>query len=348
MRLSVLDVMPTGGGLTAVEALPRAASLAQHVDTLGYHRLWFAEHHGMALIASSVPEILIAHVAPLTQHLRIGAGGVMLPNHAPLRVVEQYRTLHALHPGRIDLGIGRAAGTDSLTSAALSGRSGTDFGQLLAETLAFEEGTFPGEHPFRTIRVTPSGVTLPPIWILGSSGGSAGIAGQLGTGYAFAAHFSPVEPGPAVARYRATFEPSEAFPQPQVLIATSVVCAGDGDTARAHCVILAHAMQELLTGTPVPLPSLGEARRCTWSEAELRMRMGPVGPQMIFGSSDHVTTQLQSLADRVQADELMIMTVVHDHEARLASYRMLAESFALDSPHSVRRRLSAPSSDGMS
>lgn len=332
MRLSVLDVMPTGGGLTATEALPRAASLAQHVDALGYHRLWFAEHHGMALIASSVPEILIAHVAPLTRRLRLGAGGVMLPNHAPLRVVQQYRTLHALHPGRIDLGIGRAAGTDPLTSAALSGRSGTDFGQLLAEVLAFDQGGFPGDHPFHRIRVTPSDVALPPIWMLGSSGGSAGIAGQLGTGYAFAAHFSPMAPGPAVDRYRATFEPSATFPEPQVLIATSVVCAEDAADARAHCVILAHAMQEMLTGSPVPMPSLEEARRCTWSEAELRMRMGPVGPQMIYGAPDHVAAELRAVAGAVDADELMVMTVVHDHDARLGSYGLLAEAFGLERP----------------
>ena len=335
MRLSVLDVMPTGGGLSAMEALPRAASLAQHVDQLGYHRLWFAEHHGMGLIASSVPELLIAHVAPLTQHLRIGSGGVMLPNHAPLRVVEQYRTLHALHPGRIALGIGRAAGTDPLTSAALSGRRGADFGQLLAEMLAFAGGTFPEDHPFARILVTPADVALPPLWMLGSSGGSAGVAGQLGTGYAFASHFSAVDPGPAVARYREAFTPSAAFPVPQVIVAASVVCAETHEEARAHCVILAHAMQEMLTGVASPMPSLEEARSCTWSEHELRLRMGPVGPQMVYGTPRTVAAQLRDLAGSVEADELMIMTVVHDHEARLASYRLLAEAFGLERPSDV-------------
>jgi len=332
MRLSVLDVMPTGGGLTAAEALPRSAELARHVDSLGYHRLWFAEHHGMGLIASSVPELMIAHVAPLTRHLRVGSGGVMLPNHAPLRVVEQYRTLNALHPGRVDLGIGRAAGTDPLTSAALSGRAQTDFGQLLAELFAFADGAFPREHPFRQIRVTPADIALPPMWMLGSSGGSAGIAGQLGTGYAFASHFSDIDPGPAISKYRERFEPSAHFASPEVILAQSVICHADATDARAHCVRLAHAMEEMLTGRPAAVPSLDEARRCTWSEAELRARLGPVGPQMIYGAPDTVVPELERRAERVGADEVMVMTVVQDHDARLGSYTLLAEALGIPSP----------------
>lgn len=328
MRLSVLDVMPTGGGLTAAEALPRSADLARHVDGIGYHRLWFAEHHGMGLIASSVPELMIAHVAPLTRNLRVGSGGVMLPNHSPLRVVEQYRTLAALHPGRIDLGIGRAAGTDPVTWSALSGGRAPDFDQRLAELLAFSEGAFPGEHPYRQIKVTPAGIDLPPMWMLGSSGGSADIAGRLGTGYAFASHFSDVDPAPAVQRYRETFEPSAHFPAPEVILALSVICHEDPVEARAHCVQLAVAMQEMHTGRPAALPTLEEARRCDWSEGELRARLGPVGPQMIFGAPDTVLPELARLAARVDADELMIMTVMHDHDARLGSYSRIAEGLA--------------------
>jgi len=332
MRLSVLDVMPTGGGLTAAEALPRSAELACHVDGLGYHRLWFAEHHGMTLIASSVPELMIAHIAPLTRHLRIGAGGVMLPNHSPLRVVEQYRTLAALHPGRIDLGIGRAAGTDPLTSAALSGGHRSDFDNLLAELLAFAAGAFPSAHPYHRIKVTPADIDLPPLWMLGSSGGSAGAAGRLGAGYAFASHFSTTGPGPAVAEYRSTFQPSAHFAAPEVILALSVICHEDASEARAHCVQLAVAMQEMVTGRAVALPTLDEARRCDWSDGELRARLGPIGPQMIHGGPDTVIPELERLAANVDADELMIMTVVHDQDARLQSYSLLAEGLGVPPP----------------
>src|SRR5882724_5970871 len=191
LPLSILDLAPVPEGTPAPEALQRIVDLAKLGDDRGYTRLWYAEHHGLPSIASSSPEVLIATAAASTHRIRVGSGGVMLPNHVPLRVVETYRTLNGLHPGRIDLGIGRAGGSDGRTLAALRSVDGNYFPQELAELLAFEQGGFPPDHPFAPIRVVPENVALPPLFILGSSGASAAAAGELGAGYSFAAHFSP-------------------------------------------------------------------------------------------------------------------------------------------------------------
>src|SRR5690606_40714496 len=185
--------------------------LARLGDELGFTRVWYAEHHGMPSIASSSPEVLIATAAAATSRIRVGSGGVMLPNHVPLRVVETYRTLNGLNPGRIDLGIGRAGGTDGRALRALRSVGGEYFAQELAELLAFEEGNFAPDHPFNAVRVAPEAVALPPIWLLGSSGASAQAAGQLGVGYSFAAHFSQTPAAPAFAAYRDAFTPTEAL-----------------------------------------------------------------------------------------------------------------------------------------
>jgi len=192
--LSVLDLAPVRAGLTSTDALHEAVDLARHTERLGYHRYWFAEHHGMASIASSAPEILIEHIASATSRLRVGSGGIMLPNHTPLRVAEAFHTLAALHPGRIDLGLGRAPGTDPATSRALRPFDGEQFPDLVRELLALSRRTFPADHPFASVHVVPSDVPLPPIWVLGSSGAMAAFAGSLGLGYSFARHFSPNPP----------------------------------------------------------------------------------------------------------------------------------------------------------
>lgn len=337
-RFSVLDVLPTSDEVSPTESLRRAGALARHVDQLGYHRLWFAEHHGMRTIASAVPELLIAHVAPMTTHIRVGAGGVMLPNHSPLRVVEQYRTLHALHPGRIDLGIGRAAGTDPLTSHALAAHPEADFSQLFDELQAFATESFPKKHPFRKIRVTPQGVALPPIWMLGSSGGSASLAGEIGAGYAFAGHFSPIPAGPAVRMYKESFQPSAHFPTPEVMIAVSVICAEDAALAKAFAHILAASVQEMFTGVRAPIPTVEEALSIDMPERDIRRSMGPLGQQIIFGDPSRVKVAIEEAVEAAEADEVMVMTIIHDHEARLASYSLLADMFGVQpaiktSPH---------------
>lgn len=210
--LSVLDLAPISEGTSTADALAETVKLAQHVEKSGYTRLWFAEHHGMPSIGSVSPEVLIASAAAHTTTLRLGSGGIMLLNHPPLRIVEAFRTLEALYPGRIDLGLGRAPGGDGYAMRALRTGGGEEFSHYLAELLAFEEGTFPADHPLAHVNVAPGGVALPPQWMLGSSGGSADAAGQLGMGYAFAAHFSPAPGKPAIDAYRKAFQPSAAFP----------------------------------------------------------------------------------------------------------------------------------------
>ena len=327
VKLSILDVLPVLSGSTASDALGRAADLARLADRRGYQRLWFAEHHGMGGIASSAPELLIAHVAPLTERIRVGAGGVMLPNHTPLQVVERYRTLEALHPGRIDLGIGRAAGTDPLTAQALRSVSGEHVGSLIAELLAFSQGEFPENHPFGRIGVTPGGVALPPVWMLGSSGGSARLAGQIGAGYAFAGHFSATPAAPAIDAYRAAFRPSPDFPEPRAILALSVICAESTAEARELASSVELLFQRMRTGETGPVPSPAEARAAGWSPGAAPT--GPMAELLIAGTPDRVRERIESAARDAGADEVMAMTIVHDPAARLRSYELLAEAFQL-------------------
>lgn len=327
MELAVLDVLPIGSGMTAVGALGGAITLAQHADRLGYRRLWYAEHHGMANIASTSPELMIAHVAPVTVRIRLGAGGVMLPNHAPLRVVEQYRTLEALHPGRIDLGIGRAAGTDPLTARALRSAPGSAFDTLLSELLAFDQGAFPSDHPFARIGVTPTG-HLPPIWMLGSSGGSAQLAGRLGLGYAFAGHFSPMPPEVAIDSYRQSFRPSGPGSRPRVILAVHALCAETEAEAEALALAPRYVLAHLERGQSVPVPTPDEVRASGFVAA--RDATGPMGQLLVAGTPDEVHRQLLARAERAGADELMVMTLTHAPEPRLRSYALLAGAFGLD------------------
>lgn len=328
MRLSVLDVLPVSSGSTAADALGRASDLARLADRLGYRRLWFAEHHGMGGIAAATPELLIAHVAPLTARIRVGAGGVMMPNHTPLQVVERYRTLEALHPGRIDLGIGRASGTDPLTARALRAVGGEGVNRLIAETLAFASGGFPAEHPFQKIGVTPGGVDLPPVWMLGSSGGSARLAGETGAGYAFAGHFSASPAAPAVRAYREAFEPSRDFPEPRAILALSVVCAETSDEARRLASSVEVLFQRMRTGETGPIPSPEEARAVGWRPEAAPH--GPMGNLLIAGAPDEVRERVEARVEAAGADEAMVMTIVHDPAARLRSYELLADAFALE------------------
>ncbi|MEZ4238026.1 MAG: LLM class flavin-dependent oxidoreductase [Myxococcota bacterium] len=327
MKLSVLDVLPIGSGGTAREALLGAVDLAQVAENAGYARVWYAEHHGMANIASTSPELLIAHVGAQTERIRLGAGGVMLPNHVPLRVVEQYRTLEALHPGRIDLGIGRAAGTDPLTAHALRSAPGQAFGGLLAEVLAFDgRESFPEDHPYGRIEVTPAGVSLPPMWMLGSSGGSARLAGELGTGYAFAAHFSPTPPGPAIAAYRQHFRPSAAFPEPKVILAVHALCAETAAEADELALAPLYALAHIEQGRPAPVPTPDEVRATGFQP--VASALGPMARLLVYGPPDEVRDELLRRAAAVGADELMVMTLAHAPAPRLRSVELLAHAFA--------------------
>src|SRR5580692_6468712 len=229
LALSVLDLVPLGAGGTSVDALRDAGTLARAVDRLGYARLWYAEHHNMPGIATTTPEILIAHVGSMTTRIRLGAGGVMLPNHSPLKVAESYKLLEAIHPGRIDLGIGRAPGTDGLTALALRGSrqalTADDFPEQLGELIAWGSGEFPPNHPFRAVRAMPDDRPLPPIFLLGSSDYGAKLAARMGVGFAFAGHFSPDPPDDAMHKYRSGFSASGVLGKPHAILALSVFCA---------------------------------------------------------------------------------------------------------------------------
>ncbi len=328
LSLSVLDLAPVRAGSSASEALRDTVELARLADRLGYARYWFAEHHGMPGIASSAPEVLIAHVASATERIRVGSGGMMLPNHAPLRIAEAFHTLEALHPGRIDLGLGRAPGTDPTTSQALRPFDPDQFPDQLRELLSLSRQDFPSGHPFRGVRVVPAGVPLPPVWLLGSSGASARLAGSLGLGYGFARHFSPTPPGPAIRAYRESFQPSSEFPEPHVIVAVSVVCASTSEHADYLASSMDLARVRLLRGEFGPLPSPEEARAHAYTPAE-RAAVESYRALSFVGTPARVRDALEALASEVEADEIMISTNVTDPVERRQSHALLAEAFVM-------------------
>ena len=321
--LSVLDLAPVPSGSTAAEAIRRTVDLARHAEKLGYVRYWFAEHHGLAAIASSSPEILIEHVATATSTIRVGSGGIMLPNHAPLRIAEAFHTLEALHPNRIDLGIGRAPGTDPATSRALRPFDAEQFPEQLMELVALSRGSFGVGHPFHTVTVVPTGVPLPPIWLLGSSGASARLAGQAGMGYSFASHFSPSPAAPAMRAYRESFRPSPQFPKPHGILAVSVVCAETDEEAEHLAASGQLSFVRVRRGEFAPLPSPEEALAYEYTPED--RAIAAAWRELVFiGRAETVRKRIEEAAAAAGADEVMVMTMIHDHAARLRSYELLA------------------------
>jgi luciferase family oxidoreductase group 1 len=339
LQLSVLDVSPVSSGSTPADALRNSLDLAQLCDALGYVRYWFAEHHNMAAIASSSPEVMIGHAAARTTRMRIGSGGVMLPNHSPLHVAEMFRALEALHPGRIDLGVGRAPGTDMLTAVALRGSAqalgADDFPDQLADLLGFLGDGFADDHPFRRIDAMPETGGSPPVWLLGSSMFSARLAAARGLPFGFAHHIDPLPAVPALRAYRDSFAASPRAARPTALLATSVVCAETDARAEELASSSNLAWLRLAQGRITPLPSVEEALAYRYAPAELeqvRMRPG----HRVVGSPETVRRALAALAADAGVDELMIMTNVHNHGERRRSYELLAEEFALESARAGR------------
>lgn len=326
--LSVLDLAPVPTGTTAAEAARRTVDLARLAEQLGYARLWFAEHHSMASVASSYPELLIGHAAAATTRIRVGSGGIMLPNHAPLRVAEAFHTLEALYPGRIDLGLGRAPGSEPAASQALRAFDGEQFPSHLAEMLALSRGTLPDGHPFKRVRVMPENVAMPPIWLLGSSGASARMAGNAGMGYSFASHFSPTPAGPAFAAYRDSFKSSEQFPKPHAILGVAVVCAETPERAQHLALTMDLARLRINRGEFLPLPSPEEVLAYRWSEHE-RASLPHLRALNIVGTPAQVRERIEAKVGETGADEVMIVTNIHDHAERLRSYALLAEAFGM-------------------
>ncbi|HEU4656838.1 MAG TPA: LLM class flavin-dependent oxidoreductase [Capillimicrobium sp.] len=322
--LSVLDLAPVSSGSTAAQALRNSLDLARHAERLGYHRHWVAEHHNMPGIASSSPPVLIAHIASVTETIRVGSGGVMLPNHQPLVVAEQFGMLEALHPGRIDLGIGRAPGTDQITAHALRRNmdpSADDLPQQLGELLAYFEGRSP------RVRAVPGEGYKPAIWLLGSSGFSAQLAGELGLPFSFAHHFMPQNTLAALDIYRRAFRPSATLEAPYAKIGVAVVCAEDDERARWLASPGGLSFLRLRSGRPSTFPSPEEAAEAarSFSESE-RAFVERWGSSHVIGSPETVRAKLEELRERTKADELMITTMVHDHADRLRSYELVAEA----------------------
>lgn len=328
VALSVLDLVPHCTGSNPAEALRRTVDLARLAERLGYVRYWFAEHHALASVASSAPEILIGHIASATSRIRVGSGGVMLPNHVPLRIAESFRTLEALHPDRIDLGLGRAPGTNGNATRALRAAGSEHFSALINELLRFgsDQPYGPG-HPYAKVTAMPTGVPLPPIWILGSSGASAAAAGSAGFGYSFASHFSPEPPAPAFAAYREAFKPSPAFPKPHAILGVQVVCAETDAKADELAQSMDLTWLRINRNQYLPIPSPEEVAEYEWSEFD-RQEVREQRRLSIVGSPATVRERIAAMVDATQADEVMIVTNIHGHAERLRSYELLTEAFA--------------------
>jgi luciferase family oxidoreductase group 1 len=321
--LSVLDLAPVGEGSSPGEALSSTIELARATERLGYHRFWVAEHHNMPGVASSAPAVLIAHLATATERIRVGSGGVMLPNHAPLVVAEQFGMLEALHPGRVDLGIGRAPGTDQATAAALRHRGPDEFPRQLTDLLGFFTGEWPSGHPYATVRAVPGEGNGPDMWLLGSSGYSAQVAGTLGLPFAFAHHFMPANTLPALALYRESFRPSAALPEPYAMVAAGVICAETDERARFLAGSSALSFLRLRQGHPGQVPSPEEAAAYPYSDLERAFIADRQSTQLI-GAPDTVRSGLEDLLKRTEADELMITTQTYDPADRLRSFELVA------------------------
>ncbi len=326
--LSVLELVPVASGMSSRQALHNMLELAQHSERLGYHRFWLAEHHNTPGIASAVPELLIGQVAGVTTTLRVGSGGVMLPNHAPLHVAEAFKTLEALYPDRIDLGLGRAPGTDGLTALALrrsrEALHADDFDAQLAELFAFGSGSFPPGHPFARVQAMPRDTALPPVYLLGSSDYSARLAGELGLPFAFAYHFSPHALMTALEVYRRAFTPG-ALAEPYAIVTASVFCAPTDEEADFLAGPMRLTFLKLRSGAPIQLPTPQEAHDYPYDAQELAALEHIRGMQIV-GSPDTVRRHLSELTQKTQANELMITTMMHAHSDRLRSFTLLAEA----------------------
>ena len=336
MKLSVVDQSPVSSGMTPSQALRNTIDLARRCDELGYERYWIAEHHGMEVIATSVPEVMIGLVAEATSRIRVGSGAVLLPHYAPLKVAETFRLLHALYPGRIDLGIGRAPGGEALEAFALRRTRDKaqfdvdDFPGQLVELLAFLHGEFPPDHPFARIHVTPACEGCPEVWLLGSSPWSAMAAARLSLPYAFAHFISPSGTRLCIGRYQARFEPGPRQPSPRAIAAVGVVCAETDEEAERIGAVYRAMGRRIRLGIRAPLPTPEEALK------ELAEGPAPGGssegewPRVFVGAPGALRPQLQAMADALGLDELMIVTITHDHSDRVRSYELLAAEFGLD------------------
>ncbi len=320
---SVLDLSPVNQGSTAAESFRNSLSLAQHGERLGYKRFWLAEHHNMTGIASAATSVLIGYIAGGTQTIRVGAGGIMLPNHAPLVIAEQFGTLESMYPKRIDLGLGRAPGSDRPTAHALRRAlhsDGDDFPELLEELRFFFREAVENQR----VRAVPGAGLDVPIWLLGSSGFSARLAGELGLPFAFAGHFSPEYILPALELYRKSFQPSDALEKPYAMLAINIVAAETDKEAWRLATTQFQSFLRLIRGTPGQMPPPVETMDGLWTAQEKALVDARLGGSII-GSAATVKNGLAKILSDTKADELMINAMIFDHAARLRSYEIVAD-----------------------
>jgi luciferase family oxidoreductase group 1 len=322
VQLSVLDLAPIVAGGDAAQSLQNSRDLAQHAERLGYRRFWLAEHHNMPGIASAATSVAIAHVAAGTSTIRVGAGGIMLPNHAPLIIAEQFGTLASLHPGRIDLALGRAPGTDQMTARALRRNLNANMDDYPRDVMELIHYFQPAEAG-QLIRAIPGAGTNVPVWILGSSTYGAQLAAALGLPYAFASHFAPAELDTAIAIYRANYRPSPDNPHPYVMVGASLIAAATDEEARRLFSSQQQAFVNLRTGHPAPLPPPVKG-----FEENLDPRARFILEQAlscaIVGSPDTVKRGLKAFAERTGADEIIVTANIYDHAARIRSFEIAA------------------------
>ena len=321
-KLSVLDLSPIVEGGTAAQSFRNSVSLAQHAETLGYNRFWLAEHHGMPGIASAATSVLIGHVADHTRSIRVGAGGIMLPNHSPLVIAEQFGTLEALHPGRIDLGLGRAPGSDMATAHALRRGLDNDPDQFPRDVVELMD--FLSDAPRQAVKAVPGRGAKVPVWILGSSLFGAQLAAMLGLPYAFASHFAPAQLMDALAMYRSTFKPSAHLARPYVMLGFNVFAADTEEEADLLATSMQQAFVNLRSGRPTPLPRPVPGYMDRIGPQEKAMLAGVLSCTAV-GAPDQVRRRLQQFIERTGADEVMVTSQVHDHAARLRSYEITAQ-----------------------
>jgi luciferase family oxidoreductase group 1 len=329
MKLSVLDQSPVISGLDARRAIEETLALARHAEALGYTRYWLAEHHAIAALADPCPEILLARLGAETQRLRVGTGGVLLPYYSAFKVAEVFRMLEAMYPGRIDLGIGRAPGGDSRTAQAVGGGRFPDareFPEQVWQLVAHLDGTLPENHPFARVRVQPEVAGAPQVWLLGSSDYSAALASQLGLRFAFA-HFITPQGGDEVTRaYREQFQASAREPQPSAIVCTFAICAETDAEAERLAASIDLRRLHMALNLDTPVPTLDEALAHRYTQEEQRYVAGQRA-RAILGSPQTCRREIEAMAARYAADEVMVLTITGDYASRLRSYALLAEAF---------------------
>jgi luciferase family oxidoreductase group 1 len=338
LKLGILDQSPIRKGGSAAQAIAESLKLAQAADGLGYRRYWVAEHHNAEGLAGTAPEILIARIAALTQHIRVGAGGVMLSHYSPLKVAETFRMLETLYPGCIDLGIGRAPGSDQLTAHALASIGEPlpmeRFPNQVFDLLGFLGNRLPADHPFASVRTQPEGINLPEVWLLGSTDQSAALAAHLGQPFSFA-QFITDRMGPEIMEaYRLAFQPSARWLNPQGSIGVFVICAES--EAEADRLALSRDLWrlELDKGRLGPFPSIEEAASYPYDERD-RAIIAHNRRRQIIGTPKQVKAGLEALAGDYGVEEVIVVTITYDFAARLRSYQLLAEVFGFDGTRNI-------------